>query len=120
MANEIPRIGVNTNAVGNSYEGSPKGSDVLSEAEVTADVQPLATNFIPAGDVLSIMAQQANIHRPQVYDVSKYVNADQAARIAAMMGDFEGAVAKGLEAIELEGLHLSDSAALALAASMVE
>ena len=120
MANEIPRIGVNTGAISGSYEGPQKGSEVLPEAEVTADVQTPATNFIPAGDVLSIMAQQANIHKPQVYDVSKYVNAEQAARIAAMMGNFESAVAKGLKAIEEEGLILSDQAAHALAASMVE
>lgn len=121
MANEIPRIGVNTNAVGNSYEGQSKKAEVKPETNNAPEVQAASQQKqIAPGDVLSLMAQHATVKPQKTYDIGKYVNAEQAARIAAMMGNFESAVAKGLKAIEEEGLILSDQAAHALAASMVE
>ena len=121
MASEISRIAVNTGAIHHSSDGNPKGTEIAQQ-EVKpeqAAVAPQSQQIAP-GDVLSLMAQHAVVQKPKTYNIEKYVNPEQAARIAAMMGNFESAVAKGLKAIEEEGLILSDQAAHALAASMVE
>lgn len=120
MQNNVPRIGINTGSV-NPYVG-----------QQTKDAAPKAGNDAPAAQasqssvqvspdaVYAYMAGTANINAPRTYDINKYVSPESAARIAAMMGDFESAVTAGLLAIEKEGLPLSEADKYAVAASMVE
>ena len=121
MTNNINRIGINTGSV-NQYVGQPQKDNNPKANEGT----PTPTSAAPSQPqispdaVLTYMAGTAQINLPKTYDVNKYVNPESAARIAAMMGDFEGVVAQGLLAIEKEGLPLSDADKLALAAAMVE
>ncbi len=119
MANEINRIGINSGLV-NPYGNQPKGGDLPPQGDVpdTGAAAP-ATPQVRPDDVFTYMAGTASVNRPQAYDVRRYVSPESAARIAAMMGDFEDAVTQGLLVIENEGLPLSEDAKLALAAEMV-
>ena len=124
MPDNVTRIGVTTNGV-NPYAGGPKGNEAKAEDKKPETATPEAPQVaVNPDDVFKHMAAAAvgvnpNISAPKTYDVSKYVTAEQAARIAGSMQVFEEAVTKGLLAIENEfGNTLSDSAKYALAAEM--
>lgn len=121
MTNNVPGIGINTGSV-NPYVGQPPkdNNPKTGENQPAAPQQAPAQTQMSPDAVLTFMAGSAVVTSPQTYNVSKYVSPEQAARIAAMMGEFEGAVEKGLLAIEAEGLPLKDADKLALAAAMVE
>lgn len=120
MTNNVPGIGINTGSV-NPYVGQPQ-KDVGPKAgnDTPTAPAPQQTTQVSPDAVYAYMAGTANINAPRTYDVNKYVSPESAARIAAMMGDFEGAVTAGLLAIEKEGLPLSEADKYALAAAMVE
>ena len=121
MTNNVPGIGINPGSV-NPYLGqAPKDDNPKTGNEPTANAPQAPTQPQVAPDaVFAYMAGSAPVTLPPTYDVGKYVTPDQAARIAAMMGEFEGAVQAGLLAIETEGLPLTEADKLALAAAMVD
>ena len=121
MTNNVPRIGINTGSV-NPYVGQPPkdGGPKAGENTPQAAGQAPTQSQVSPDAVYAYMANTANVTAPRSYDVSKYVTPEQAARIAAMMGQFEGAVTQALLAIEAEGLPLSETDQLALAATMVK
>ena len=120
MTNNINRIGINTGSV-NQYVGQPQKDNNPKANEGT----PTPTSAAPSQPqispdaVLTYMAGTAQINLPKTYDVNKYVNPESAARIAAMMGDFEAGVVAGLAKFEEEigamfqGLSEQDQMALA-------
>ncbi len=121
MANEINRIGINTNAV-NNYGNPPKGEN-KTEDKTTEPAPQTAPAQAPvsADDVLAYMAYNAvgvNPSVPRAYDVSRYVTPEQAERIAGFIAGFEGEVAKALKAIEAEGLNLPEDKKYEIAATM--
>ena len=121
MANEINRIGINTGSV-NNYGNAPKGEAKPEEKtpEAASQAAP-AQPQVAANDVLTYMAYNAvgvNVSTPRTYDVGKYVTPEQAARIAGFVAGFETEVAKGLKAIEDEGLNLPEAQKYEIAASM--
>ena len=107
MTNNINRIGINANSV-NPYGNQPKGSEAKAEEKPQEQAQVAPQNAqVKADDVLSYMAQQAIVAKPQVaaqktYDISKYVTPEQAQRIAGFVTSFEDKVAEGLLAIDAE------------------
>ena len=121
MANEINRIGINTGSV-NNYGNAPKGETKPEEKAPEAAPQAApAQPQVAADDVLTYMAYGAvgvNVSVPKTYDVSKYVTPEQAARIAGFVAGFETEVAKGLKAIEDEGLDLPEAQKYEIAAAM--
>ena len=127
MTNNINRIGINTNSVNLYQKQQQKNADVKPEEQGTKAEQNAAPNpQVKANDVLSYMAQQAIVTKPQVtaaktYDIQKYVTPEQAARIAGLMESFEAKVTEGLLQIENEpGLAgLSEAAKYEIAANMV-
>lgn len=121
MTNNVPGIGINSGSV-NPYIGQPTKDTAPKAGEnpTPATSQAPAQTQMSPDAVLAYMAGSAPMTLPKVYDVNKYVTPDQAARIAAMMGIFEGAVQQGLLVIEAEGLPLTEEDKLTLAAAMVE
>jgi len=119
MTNNVPGIGINTNSP-YPYTGQPKANNPAPKENPTVKPETEAPPSVAPDDVFAYMASSAPVTVPKVYDVSKYVSPEQAARIAEMMGKFEGAVQQGLLLIEEEGLPLSEEDKLALAAAMVD
>lgn len=121
MANEINRIGINTNAV-NNYGNPPKGENKPEDTVVETPPQAAPAQApVSADDVLAYMAYNAvgvNPSVPRAYDVSRYVTPEQAERIAGFIAGFEGEVAKALKAIEAEGLNLPEDKKYEIAATM--
>lgn len=122
MANEINRIGINTGSVNNN--NNPPKNEVKHEekAPETKQQEAPAKPQMSADDVYAYMAQTAVNYNPSVqktYDVSRYVTPEQAERIAGFVAGFEEEVARGLAAIEEEGLNLPEDQKYEIAASMV-
>ena len=124
MSDNVTRIGVNTSGV-NPYAGNTKGNEPSADDKKPDVATPNQTYAsVNPNDVLNHMAVAAvgvnpGVVPPKTYDISKYVTPEQAARIAAFVGDFEAAVAQGLIDIEGEfGDLLSDPAKWALAAEL--
>lgn len=122
MAENVNGINTNPSLAVTQYTGNPKNTQ--PEAEETKPEAPAAAprEQVSPDDVFSYMAMNAPIKNVgPTYDIGKYVTPEQAARIAAMMTDFEGAVATGLVALEQEfGEGLSEATKYELAAAMVE
>ena len=128
MTENIRGIGINTGSV-NNYNNPAKNAEAKPEETETKNPQAAPQKSqVKADDVLSFMAQQAIVAKPQVaaqrtYDVSKYVTPEQAARIAGFVTSFEDQVAEGLTAIEAEfgpNSGLSEQAKYEIAANMVK
>lgn len=123
MAENVNGINTNPSLAVTQYTGNPKNTQ--PETEETKPEAPAAAaprEQVSADDVFNYMAMNAPIKSVgSTYNVGKYVTPEQAARIGAMMADFEGAVAAGLVALEGEfGEGLSEEAKYELAAAMVE
>lgn len=121
MTDNINRIGLNTGAANFNLankDANKAPDDKQPEVKVT-QAPPEKVQVSPDA-VFAFMAGSASINAPRTYDVAKYVSPESAARIAAMMGQFEGAVTQGLLAIQKEGLPLSEADQLAIAAAMVK
>ena len=128
MTENIRRIGINTSSV-NNYNNPAKNAEAKpEEAEKQTEQAAPQRAQVKADDVLSFMAQQAIVAKPEVaaqrtYDVSKYVTPEQAARIAGFVTSFEDQVAEGLLAIDKEfgeKSNISDQAKYEIAAGMVK
>lgn len=128
MTENIRGIGINTSSV-NNYNNPAKNAEAKpEEAQKQTEQAAPQRAQVKADDVLSFMAQQAIVAKPEVtaqrtYDVSKYVTPEQAARIAGFVTSFEDQVAKGLVAIEAElgpNSGLTEQAKYEIAAKMVK
>ena len=120
MTNNVNGIGINSGSI-NPYIPQPKNEEAKVEKEkVTENAQPSVLPQVNPDAVFAYMSNVANINMPRTYDVNKYVSPESAARIAAMMSNFENSVAEGLLAIQAEGLPLSEADQLAIAAQMVD
>ena len=122
MSNEVDRIQVNRNYQVNGAGSQQERANQETKNEV-ASKQPETTQ-VAAGDILSFMANQAIDVRPKkvdkVLNVSDYVTAEQAQRIAGFVSQFEDDVSESLKTIdkELGSDVLSDSAKMGLALGM--
>lgn len=123
MTNNINGVGINTGAV-NSYVPQSKKEDVKTGENPETETSQESGKTLNPDDVLTFMAQQANIYKPAnlvagKYDISKYVTPEQAKNIAGFVASFEDAVAEGLIDIDEEfGNILSDAAKYEIAANM--
>lgn len=119
----INPINVNTQGIGSAFgfgtQAKAEGKEA-KEAEVKTTGQQAQ---VPAGEVLSYMAQSAVSVTPsstKTIDPAKYVDSESAARIAGFMSQFEDIVATNLTAISQEFPGMSESAKQALALSQVD
>jgi hypothetical protein len=104
---KINGIGFNSNININNVGIKTDKAD--QNEETSKELQSPELNQKPAADVLSFMANSADISNIQkstksskTIEVSKYVTPEQAKRIAGFVNQFETAVGNGLQAMEKE------------------
>lgn len=112
----INPINVNTQGISSfyGYGEKPKAEEKeTKEVEINLNGEE---KQVPADKVLEYMAQSAVSVTPKTVNPAKYVDKESEERIAAFMADFEGKVAEGLAAFDLEfkGVNMSDSAKTAV------
>ena len=123
MDNSINRI----SQAYTSYQANTVGEKPENKADKKEDNKPQVEQQpqVSANDTLNFMNAQAissrPVEKPRVLNISKYVTPEQAQRICGFINQFEDAVAKGLQNIEVElGNALSDDAKMNLAVEMFE
>lgn len=118
---------INNNFINNvGKKSKPQRDDINVKAEdkaVKNDVRPQERPQVSASDVLSFMANSAvytKVATTKQINPAKYVTTEQRADIAKSMESFEKTFEDKFNSIVKEMPGISEKAAMALAAKMVE